>query len=37
LPISRAIIHHLGGKLWATESPLGGTKMVLELPKASFM
>ena len=33
LPISRAIIHHLGGKLWAEASSLGGTTLQLELPR----
>ncbi|XQU07357.1 sensor histidine kinase [Halomonas sp. LY9] len=35
LPISRAIIHHLGGKLWAETSTLGGTALQLELPRHS--
>ena len=36
LPISRAIVQHLGGKLWAEASPLGGTRMSIELPTLTF-
>lgn len=36
LPISRAIVQHLGGKLWAEASPLGGTRMSIELPALTF-
>ena len=33
LPISRAIIHHLGGKLWVDTSALGGAAIKLSLPR----
>lgn len=35
LPISRAIIHHLGGKLWVDSSTLGGAAIKLALPRHS--
>ncbi|HSH57641.1 MAG TPA: HAMP domain-containing sensor histidine kinase, partial [Halomonas sp.] len=35
LPISRGIVAHLGGRLWAGEAPhLGGACLIMELPEA---
>ena len=32
LAIVRAIVDAHGGRVWATESPLGGARVVIELP-----
>jgi signal transduction histidine kinase len=32
LSIVRAIVDALGGRVWATDSPLGGARVVIELP-----